>query len=53
MTFDLKGRKITVEYPYLRNVEKIFSPENSNRYIAEKMAKSLFKSLKRDLVEEI
>ena len=48
MTFDRKGRKITVEYPYLRNVEKIFSPENSNRYIAEKMAKSLFKSLKRD-----
>ena len=48
MKFDLDQHKISVSYPYTKNINRIFSPENSNRFIAERMAKSLKKSLTVD-----
>ena len=48
MEFDLDQHKISVSYPYTKDVDKIFSPDNSNKFIAEKMAKNLKKSLKGD-----
>ena len=48
MNFDLDQHKISVSYPYTKDIDKIFSPENSNKFIAERMAKNLKKSLKGD-----
>ena len=48
MNFDLDQHKISVSYPYTKDINKIFSPENSNKFIAERMAKNLKKSLKGD-----
>ena len=48
MNFNLDEHKISVNYPYTKNVDQIFSPENSNKFIAERMAKNLKKSLKGD-----
>ena len=48
MDFDLDQHKISVSYPYTKDIDKIFSPENSNKFIAERMAKNLKKSLKGD-----
>ena len=48
MSFDLEKNKIRVSYPYTKDIKKIFSPANSNKFIAERMAKNLKNSLKRD-----
>ena len=48
MNFDLDQHKVSVSYPYTKNIDKIFSPENSNKFIAERMANNLRKSLKGD-----
>ena len=48
MSFDLKKKEINVSYPYIKNVNEIFSPEKSNKFIAEKMANNLMRSLKKD-----
>ena len=48
MTFDLEKNKIEVNYPYTKNIKEIFSPANSNKFTAERMAKNLKNSLKRD-----
>ena len=53
MIFDQEKKQITVSYPFLKDVNKIFAPENSNRYIAEKLAVNLRKSLTKDKLLEV
>ena len=48
MKFDLNGHTISVAYPYNTDIDKIFAPEHSNKFVAEKMARNLKSSLKRD-----
>ena len=48
MKFDQVNKQVSVNYPYNRNIDKIFAPEKSNKSTAEKMAYNLKKSLKRD-----
>ena len=48
MNFDLDNKHISVSYPYTKDIDKVFTPELSNRFIAEKMAKNLKKSLQKD-----
>ena len=48
MTFDLDKKEVHVSYPYMKNINEIFKPEKSNRFVAEKMAHNLVKSLNRD-----
>ena len=48
MTFDLDKKEVHVSYPYMKNIDEIFKPEKSNRFVAERMALNLVKSLNRD-----
>ena len=48
MIFDKENQKISVSYPYNKGMEEKFTPANSNKFVAEKMAKNLYRSLKRD-----
>ena len=53
MIFDLENKQISVRYPFIRDVDKIFAPEKSNRFIAEKLAVNLRKSLMKDKLLEV
>merc|ERR1712218_29706 len=48
MKFDLENKHISVASPYTKDIDKVFTPEFSNKFIAEKMAKNLKKSLQKD-----
>ena len=48
MTFDLENKKIRVDYPVKKEIYEKFSPEKSNRFIAEKMQTKVKASLERD-----
>ena len=48
MIFDKIARKIYVSYPYSKGLDEKFSPAYSNKDVAEKMAKNLKRSLKKD-----
>ena len=48
MNFDQSAQKISVSYPYNKDVDTIFAPDKSNKFIAEKMANTLKRSLKKD-----
>ena len=48
MTFDLENKKIRVDYPVKKEIYEKFSPEKSNRFIAEKMQRKVKASLERD-----
>ena len=45
---DFENHKVTVTFPWLEDPYKVFSPQNSNKAIVEKMAKNLMNSLKKD-----
>ena len=48
MEFDLKKGEIRVSYPYMKTIDEKFSPQHSNKFIAEKMAQNLKRSLTKD-----
>ena len=48
MEFDLKKGEIRVSYPYMKTIDEKFSPQHSNKFIAEKMAQNLRRSLTKD-----
>ena len=48
MNFDQESQKVSVCYPYNKDVDTVFAPEKSNKFIAEKMANNLLRSLKKD-----
>ena len=48
MTFDKPNKEIRVSYPYNPKIDEVFSPKNTNKPLAERMAQNLFKSLIKD-----
>ena len=48
MTFDKPNKEIRVCYPYNPKIDEVFSPKNTNKPLAERMAQNLFKSLIKD-----
>merc|ERR1711994_332845 len=48
MTFDKPNKEIRVRYPYNPKLDEVFSPKNTNKPLAERMAQNLFKSLTKD-----
>ena len=45
---DFEKKQVTATLPWKTDPREAFHPRNSNRGVVEKMATSLFKSLKRD-----
>ena len=48
MKFDLKKGEIKVTYPFLKDVDRIFSDPQANKALAEKMCYNLRRSLTKD-----
>ena len=48
MNFDQDNQKVSVAYPYSKDVDTVFAPEKTNKNLAGKMAVNLKKSLKKD-----